>query len=205
MVVNMYKCPQCGGFFDTKKTTLCPFCKGTKLDSNMSFNITERLKKDKVPASAPEPELLSEVPAVVSSAPEPADDKGSVRTVSLHQKHMGIDPVVGWLVAMSGKCRGCSYQLHSDNNFIGRSPQMDVCIEGDETVSSANHAFITYDSRDRVFYLTPGEVRNIVRRNGKPVLQPAELKARDRIEIGSTTLMFIPLCDADFSWESEGN
>ena len=195
MVRNMYKCPQCGSFFDSEKNKVCPYCKGTKLDNDMSFNITERLKKDVVPPSALEPEPASE---------EPADDKEPFRTVSLLQKNIGMDPVVGWLVALDGKCRGCSYLLHSDNNFIGRSPQMDVCIEGDETVSSAGHAFITYDSRDRIFYLTPGEVRNIVRKNGKPVLQSAELKARDRIEIGSTTLMFIPLCDEDFSWESEG-
>ena len=238
MPVNMIKCTNCGSFYDAVKSEICPFCKGGKLDKNMTFNVTERLKKDTVPPSAPKPEpqeeepapvpaepvavasepvVVAEEPEAVAAEPEPAPaepapvpadteavEKEPVRTVSLVQKSLGIDPVVGWLVALNGKPRGCSFPLHSDNNFIGRSSNMDVCIEGDETVSSANHAFITYDSRDRIFYLTPGEVRSIVRKNSKPVLQPSELEARDRIEIGSTTLMFIPFCDSSFDWESEG-
>lgn len=171
MPVNMKKCPKCGSFYDEEKSGECPFCKGGKLDRNMTFNVTERLDRKKEPHSAPE--------------------------------SVNADPVVGWLVVMNGINRGRSYTLHSDNNFIGSSSKMDVRIEGDSSVCEDNHAFITYDSRDRIFYLTPGEVRSIVRNNGKPVLQPVVLNAKDRVEIGSAVLMFIPLCDENFDWESE--
>ena len=206
MPVNMKKCPKCGCFYDGEKSGECPFCKGEKLDKNMTFNVTERLERNTVPPSAPQPEETAEEPEP-APAPEPAPSATAPEpapSATAAPGPVNTDPVVGWLVVMNGKDKGRSYTLHSDNNFIGRSSKMDVRIEGDESVCEDNHAFVTYDSRDRIFYLTPGEVRSIVRNNGKPVLQPAELKAKDRMEIGSTVLMFIPLCDESFDWESEG-
>ena len=114
---------------------------------------------------------------------------------------VGFDPIVGWLICIKGRDRGKDYRLHSGTNFIGRSREMDVCIEGDMTVSSRKAASISYDDRSRSFFITRGEVRNLIYLNGKPVRSDADIVIYDRIEIGSTELMFVPLCGEQFNWQ----
>lgn len=125
------------------------------------------------------------------------------RTVAIIQKDMGIDPVVGWLVCVRGKEKGRDYRIHCDNNFIGRSEKMDVCVRGDETISRENHAIISFDARDRVYYFSPGDGRSIVRVNNRAIFQTTTLCAYDIIEIGRTSLMFVPLCGERFEWTKE--
>lgn len=124
-------------------------------------------------------------------------------TINVIHKMLGYDPVVGWLVCISGRERGRDYRIHGDNNFIGRSTNMDICIQGDESISKVRHAVISYDSRSNVFYLASGEGRSLIRLNDKPVLGMVELKAMDIVEIGMTRLMFVPLCGENFVWEKE--
>lgn len=129
------------------------------------------------------------------------DDDG--RTIAIVHQDMGIDPVVGWMVCVNGKEKGRDYRIHSDNNYIGRSEKMDICIRGDETISRENHAVISYDSIGIIYYFSPGEGRNIVRYNGKAIFQTVELHAYDRVIVGKTELLFIPLCGETFEWGSE--
>ena len=112
----------------------------------------------------------------------------------------GFDPVVGWLVCVKGPNRGRDYRLHSGTNFIGRSKEMDVCIENDQTISKKNAASISYDDRSKTFFIQKGEVRNLLYLNGKPVRSDADIVAYDRLEIGSTELVFLPLCGENFDW-----
>ncbi len=125
------------------------------------------------------------------------------QTIAVIHQQLGIDPVVGWLVAVSGSERGRDYRIHSDNNYIGRSEKMDICIRGDDTISRVNHAVIAYDTRERLFYFAPGEGRSINRINGKATLGMVELHPYDELEIGTTKLMFIPFCGERFEWKSE--
>ena len=77
---------------------------------------------------------------------------------------------------------------------------MDICIRGDETISRENHAVISFDSKDKIYYFSPGDGRNIIRLNGKAIFATAEIYAYDTIEIGKTNLTFIPLCGERFEW-----
>ena len=113
----------------------------------------------------------------------------------------GFDPIVGWLICVKGPNRGKDYRLHSGTNFIGRSKEMDVCIENDQTISKRNAASISYDDRTKSFFIEKGEVRNLIYLNGKSVRSDADLTVYDRIEIGSTELVFIPLCGEKFNWQ----
>ena len=113
----------------------------------------------------------------------------------------GFDPVVGWLVCIKGPNRGKDYRLHSGTNFIGRSKEMDICIENDQTISKCNAASISYDDRTKTFFIEKGEVRNLLYLNGKPVRSDADIEIYDRIEIGSTELVFVPLCCEKFNWQ----
>ena len=122
------------------------------------------------------------------------------RTVALIKEEKGIDPVVGWIICIEGNEKGRDYRIHADNNFIGRSDRMDICIRGDETVSRDNHAVISYDTVDNTYYFSPGDGRAIVRLNDKALFQTAEINAYDKITIGKSSFLFIPLCGNEFRW-----
>lgn len=109
-------------------------------------------------------------------------------------------PVVGWLVCTDGVNKGTDYRLHQGRNFIGRSPEMDVCILGDNTVSRSSHAIVVYDPRSNVYLAQPGSSKELFYVNDKLVLNPVELKTMDLLSIGDTKLMFVPLCGEQFHW-----
>ena len=127
-------------------------------------------------------------------------DDDNDKTVAIIHRDMGVDPVVGWLVCLNNSQKGRDYRIHSDNNYIGRSERMDICIRGDETISRENHAIISYDGRNNIFYFSLGDGRSIVKLNDTPVFSAVELKAYDIITIGNTNLVFIPLCTDKFEW-----
>jgi hypothetical protein len=80
---------------------------------------------------------------------------------------------------------------------------MDVQITGDDTVSRENHAFLVFEPRKRSFSIRPGDGRGLVYLNGDEVVHAADIKAHDRIELGETQLMFVPLCGESFNWDQE--
>lgn len=193
--MNMVKCSQCNKFYNADVDAVCPHCGGTGNASLEAARPTEPVNLSAAGKTEP-------VQARSGSYQSDNDsDKGRTKAV-VHEK-LGIDPVVGWLTAINGSEKGRDYRIHSDNNYLGRSDKMDIVIKGDETISRENHANITYDDREKVFYVTPGDGRSIVRLNGKALLMTSELKAYDKIEVGMTKLVFIPLCGEQFDWESE--
>jgi Inner membrane component of T3SS, cytoplasmic domain len=181
-----------GHYFDPAKHTSCPSC-GVQ---NINFEPTRKKEEIKVADTAPP---AGGAPAGGGAAkPRPGDDG---KTVSLIHKKAGIDPVVGWLVCVEGADRGRDYRIRSEKNFIGRAESMDVAIRGDETVSRENHAIVSFNPKARQFKLHPGDSRGLVYLNGEEVDHPSALKAGDHIELGQTKLLFVPLCDDQFSWE----
>ncbi len=111
-------------------------------------------------------------------------------------------PVVGWLVALDGPCRGTDYRIRIGYNYIGRTSG-DICIHGDATISSERDSSVTYVPQTRGFYIAHELGKNPLLLNGRPVIREAELKNHDRITIGSTNLIFVALSGEDFDW-SEG-
>lgn len=131
----------------------------------------------------------------------PAPEEG--RTVAYNDRMpAGVDPVVGWLVCVDGPERGRDYRLHAGRNFVGRSPQMHVALTGDATVSREKHCVVVYDPRANVFRVAPGESAALTYRNGESVDVPVPLQPYDRVEIGKTTLLFLPLCSDRFTWDA---
>ena len=109
--------------------------------------------------------------------------------------------VVGWVVIVKGPGKGRSVELGFGANTIGRNPDQQVCLNfGDENISRSRHATIVFDPKGLRFYLQPGESRNLTYLKGVPVLAPAELFGGEDIELGETTLRFVPFCSQDFSW-----
>lgn len=113
----------------------------------------------------------------------------------------GKEPVVGWLVAIEGKHRGEDFRLKAGKNFIGRDRSMDVVLENDKSVSRVKHAIFTYDPKGNMFIVHSGETHELTYFNGEVLLDSKVVRAYDKLSVGETTLMFIPLVGDNFSWE----
>lgn len=142
---------------------------------------------------APDPQ------ATVEPGPVPLPDG---RTIGAYA-HLApaAEPVVGWLACCAGPDKGRDWRLVSGRNAIGRGEGMPVRLAGDAGVSRDTHAVISFDPRQARFHLAPGEGRGLVYCNGQAVLVPLALAAHDRIELGATTLVFVPLVGDRFSWD----
>lgn len=113
------------------------------------------------------------------------------------------EPVVGWLVCIEGPVRGVDYRIHAGYNYIGRE-MGDIHIQGDQQISRQNHAMIAYDSSEHTYFVGPAAGRNLIKVNGKTVLNAVEIQSYDIISIGTTKLIFVALCGEKFSWNQEG-
>ena len=221
MSIEMKRCEICGSFYDLSKDSTCPYCSGVADSVDKTMPIIDRVVSpvwddDKtmpimhhveapvmdIEKTAPVVETpVVEAPVVEAPVVEAPVVEEVVETVLEPVVEKNVDPVVGWLVCVAGEDKGRDYKIHAENNFIGKSADMDIRILGDGAISDENHATITYDGMNRTFYFAPGASRSIVRLNGKALLMTAELNAYDRIMVGTTELMFVPLCNQDFDWE----
>lgn len=116
---------------------------------------------------------------------------------------LGFMPVVGWLVCVEGPARGTDYRIRAGYNYIGRAQHMDICVRGDNTICRERHALVAYDQEERIFFFGPADGKNIVRLNGKMVMNPQEIKIHDILTVGTTKLMFVPLCGEGFDWNGK--
>ena len=206
--MTLVKCPN-GHYYDSSRFgNNCPHC-------GMSGAASIGADQTTVPLNIPDaPQPANEVtePLTVSqpgvsqpanvTAPTVSDDDRTLPVTADMLDGMAEKPapVVGWLVCTDGVNKGTDYRLHQGRNFIGRSPEMDVCILGDNTVSRSSHAIVVYDPRSNVYLAQPGSSKELFYVNDKLVLNPIELKTMDLLNIGDTKLMFVPLCGEQFHW-----
>jgi len=190
-------------FYDNQLHSNCPYCPVVGL-TNASVPDTQAAPMSRSGISPTEPAAGVRLPgAALRPAPNYNPGREGNVTVGIFQKHVGgTDPVVGWLVCIAGANKGRDYRLHSDRNIVGRAPNMDVCIEGDETVSREDHCQIAYSPRTKTFNLIPSAGRNLIYRNGDDVFAAIQLNAYDRIDIGEGSYLFVPFCNEKFEWET---
>lgn len=129
-------------------------------------------------------------------------DLDDVKTVGYYSTGKSTEPPVGYLICTKGEDYGMGFLLKSGNNTIGRSQSMDVVIM-DPQVSREKQAFVMYEPHKREFYVKPGEGSGLCYFNGEVVLGPMKIKQYDRIGVGETELMLIPVCTSEFSWDEE--
>ena len=139
-------------------------------------------------------------PAVPQRSVMPPVDDG--RTMMVYATESEVEPVVGWLVGLSGNYYGVSFNLIEGRNFIGRGQDMDVVLADDPSVSRNRHAILIYDPSSRKFMLREGESKALIYVNDQMVMDFRELNNGDVIKLGNTRLRFVPLCGEDFSWDS---
>ena len=188
--MSMKRCEN-GHYFDSSKYTACPSCGIQDLDIHATV----------IHPVQQQPSDNTEGHTVKHGQASHAGGEPGV-TVGVFRKNTGIDPVVGWLVCIHGADRGRDFRIRSERNAIGRAPNMDICISGDDTISREKHAYISYNPRRNSFLLTPGESRGIVYLNDEEVASPIALKPFDVIELGQTKLLFVPFCGEQFQWNT---
>jgi hypothetical protein len=180
-----------GHFFDPAKHSSCPYC-GVK---GLDLGKTQRQETAGTSTDDMQNKTLH-LGEKAYSRPEEG------KTVRIVQKKLGIDPVVGWLVCIEGPDKGRDYRIKSERNFIGRSHSMDICVEGDDTISRENHAIVSFNPKTFSFKFMPGESRSLIYLNSEEVNIPMEMKTYDVLEMGQSKFLFIPLCGETFQWTS---
>ncbi len=195
-----------GHFYDDNRFSSCPYCQ-----NGQGGGKTTPLGGAFVQTGASDPGKTMAAPSGVTpsdigktmAAPafRMAADAG--KTVGIMQKKTGIDPVVGFVIITEGPQRGVFYKLSSGRNFIGRASDQDVVLADDDTISREGHAIITYDAKHNAFFVSAGGSRGITYLNDKLVDSAEPLKAYDVIEVGKTSLVFLPLCGDKFTWKEE--
>lgn len=141
-----------------------------------------------------------------------SDDEGRTMFMPVGMAHQqaqqAFDPAVAWLVIVEGPGRGHHCPVYYGQNSIGRGADQRIRLGfGDTRIARDAHAFLIYDDVARKYYLRDNGKANLVRLNGAPVMTPTQIKDRDRIQIGETVMLFVPLCGESFDWlatEDEG-
>lgn len=114
-------------------------------------------------------------------------------------------PPVGWLIGIAGPYLGAAFACNSGRNRIGRAANMEISPSEDPEISRESQAVLTYEPNKRKFYIQAGESSGIVYMNGEAVLSPTELQAYDKISLGRSEFVFLPLCGEHFTWDDYMN
>lgn len=190
----MVRCSE-GHFFDPAKHSACPWC-AKPLDLGAGGGAASDPSAGK---TKPVAQVAEAAGGTAVTPTPPAQAAGVTKRVA--PKELGIDPVVGWLVCIDGADKGRDYRIHTERNFIGRAPSMDICISGDETISRERHAILSFDPKKKQFWIQPGESTGLVYLNGEAVYVPQQLNPRDTIEFGQTKVVFVPFVNETFQWQ----
>ena len=108
-----------------------------------------------------------------------------------------------FMVCISGDNAGDSFTVAEGRNYIASGKDADIKLDKDSTVSAECHAVVTYNPAENKFTLSAGTGRGITYLNGGQVDVSAELKADDRIKVGKSELLFIPVCSDKFKWDDK--
>ncbi len=189
--MNLIRC-ESGHFYDAERFSECPFCNQTRISTVVEGEDGDNLYTQPLTPTDP-----------IDTVPDPDVEEFS-KTVGIYDD-LGaedVEPVVGWLVAISGNHLGQDFKLKTGRNFIGRSAEMDVALEKDNSISREKHAIILYEPKSNMFLVQPGDAKQLFYLNEKVVLEATKISAYDILSLGETNLLFIPCCSTKFNWES---
>lgn len=191
-IASAARCERCGSLYDARANQSCPNCAGRDAqETGQSAGEGTLRAAIRNSSSTKEGVTLSYFSAMTEAASAAAEAPAQ----------RASEPVVGWIVCVKGVHFGESFPIFTGNCAIGRDPSNKVAIEGDQSISAFKHAFIIYEPKKRKFYLKPGESSGLVYLNDEHVFETTALHAKDKIELGKSIFLFVPLCDETFSWE----
>lgn len=196
-----------GHWYDSNINRTCPHC--SRNNEKLSLTLDNVEEDDKTVSIAEVDISLGEQLGQIIESPTgsgisydrvQAVETDDDRTISFgFFGVVGVQPVTGWLVCLTGEERGKDFRLHSDKNFIGRAATMDIALIDDKSISRERHCSLTYDPKGNDFYLSP-EGGNVVYHNGRVVEKAVRIRENDIIKLGETELCFVPYCKEDRQW-----
>lgn len=122
------------------------------------------------------------------------------------QSDQSITPirnVVGWLVCIDGPEKGKDYRITVGRNFIGRNSDRQINIQLDESISRDIHAEIMFEPNEQQFMFVNGNSAELSYLNGKVIVGHQILTRFDKIAMGKSKFLFVPLCGDDFNWKTK--
>lgn len=216
IIPKMVTCPN-GHYYNANKHSSCPTCAAEASSGGQgTFSPTIPLGAEAADVQGSFPKTISPGEAAVPSGSfgqtMPVEPQAPFSPASPFDVPTSIggdladsaapSPVVGWLVCIEGPVRGADYRIHAGYNYIGRDSG-DIRIRGDAQISRQNHAMIAFDESDCSYFVGPSAGRNLIKVNGKTVLNAVQIQNYDVISIGSTKLIFVALCGEAFTWHEE--
>ena len=204
-----------GHVYDTNQYSACPYCNSATNVINFGAGTGNDEGRTMAPGMGASSQFgQPSATQAVEFTPNDPDEPGKTvapgsyrkrveeenKTVGVFKKEYDLDPVVGWLVCIDGPEKGKDYRLWARINTIGRSEKRDVCIRKDITISKENHARLAYDPKHNNYKLIPADSTNNIYLNDEPVYTPMQIEAYDIIELGTSKMVFIPLCGERFKW-----
>ena len=200
----MKRCPK-GHLYDEKRNPQCPYCSGeaggfqslgvgAQPDFPRTVPIMNTTGESAFPPTMPVDSQIGGVPG--------SPGEMSVTIALDENEETGISPIRGWLVAVDGEKAGIAFDIHGEQNSIGRGSNFDINLSFEQAVSSDGNAVIAYDSNNRKFFVSPvlGRGKNNIYYNDSMLLMPMELKDYDRIKLGNTTFVFRSFCNESFTY-----
>ena len=151
---------------------------------------------------APPPAPVAPVAAVAPVSASPVTQKPQVTVAPQPAKPAKTKPVA-FLICIAGNNLGYSYALADGRNYIASGADADVRLDKDTSVSAECHAVVTYNASNNKFTLSAGTGRGITYLNGEQIDVSSDLNADDRIKVGSSELLFIPVCSDKFKWDAQ--
>ncbi len=172
----------------------------------------QELRPESIPAPEPEPENDKSLTSVINEVSftgniqevkEKAADNDDEGVTQIIFDELADELVLGWLVAANTEIKGKVFTVTDTNVTIGRSdPEHPVSIDlhGDRAISRGAQAVMIYDPLNKKFFIQSAGGKTPVYVNRQMLLAPSELSAYDKILLGATELVFVPLCNEKFSW-----
>lgn len=131
------------------------------------------------------------------------------KTKELHQESLNsidleVMELAAWLVIISKKGKSQTYNITYGMNKIGRNKSNEISImNGDTSISREKHSSIIYDFENNLFFIQHHDGKYLTYLNGTMVSSLTELKAYDKIKVGKTEFIFVPLCGELFKWDND--
>lgn len=208
-------CPHCGLDLDKRKKVIADSAMSQDLDNmvtvakNVFVGTGRKRKTPHVEVPKPPRENLAsqvteemlEVQAMAARKRESVQEDDQ-KTVRFEIAENGIEPVVGWLVCVSGEQKGQDFRLQSGFNRIGRDRNMEVVIPKDRTISRDTHCSVVYDGKSNETFLVPGNGTLTYYKN-EMVQKAVKLHSGDEIALGENKYIYISFCEGERTWQEK--
>lgn len=180
---NIVTCAKEGHFYDSDLFDVCPYCNPDGVEKEIQSD-----------------------PSNADTVPFSPDDKKT--QIFFNPKIYKIGPVAGWLVCIEGPDKGMDYRILAGRNQIGRSDaggnKYEINLTDTSISRSKAVASIAYDEKHNNFIFGASDSGNLLPYvDGEPAMNQVVLKSFSKIEIGDTTMMFVPFCGEQFKWLSK--